>query len=597
MPKKRNLDIRLLKKMYIAGPSTDSNSESLEKAETNSAYFRRLYSQPFHQDKERLKETNLIDFDPFSSENRQSVANCKKHRRQRHELSDKCRYVLGIVDSWERLLSLQAPIQTQEGVTMPHIEISITFGDGIPEMAKEYVKYWLTNSDIVKDPYGRIYDIRSIDDETHGKKDYVLMLVPFENTPTVNIEDVESLFDTFMHRPETVANDIKVGNVKVFSKLKETRESDALGFKDVLPVKIIGDEVVGQDMKKYNDINKALTERQKVKVKRLFRWAGEEIDLDSLTDEQLNALEGLYHERKKIILEMEEEARLAEEYERANQLARELDAARASGDVEKYDELVRSNKIRSDEDFYRNLGTLKRNRASVQQNIFNLNNKFNSNLKKVGGIFSKEEQKSILTPMQQELNALNAERKQKQREKKEKGFNEKENKIVGDAFKNAIAPDRMGSKTHLNPFSVALRAAETAPRALFAVADAKEKKKELDEERADSKKEQHMEYIKEEMKRLKDEPPVPVESSPITPPKPSYASNNAFTSGNVTGSKGRKEKNDKNRQRTIDEFEYGKKIADDTAADNEGANNNPFIIKSKSRIVIKKASFLSELER
>ena len=109
-----------------------------------SYYFSRLYSDPFHQDEERLTQTKLMNFDPFAPENRQSVANCKKHRRQRHELSDKCKHVLAIVDAQERLLSVKTTNTGADNMNnennMGDTDISIEFGDGIPEIAKEYIK-------------------------------------------------------------------------------------------------------------------------------------------------------------------------------------------------------------------------------------------------------------------------------------------------------------------------------------------------------------------------------------------------------------------------------------------------------------------------
>lgn len=220
-----------------------------------SYYFSRLYSQPFHRNVDRIAEVDFRTFDPFVPENRQTVANCKKHRRQRHELSDKCKHVLAIVDAQENLLTVKPQgtnVQQQsEGGNSQKTDISIEFGDGIPETAKEYIKYWLTNSGLVKKPYSRTYDVHGIKDEhNHSDMPSVVMMVPFEELPKIDQTGMKKIFDEFNSDPVKYSRQNKVGNVRIYSTNKISGDSDALGLKEFLPLKIVGSEVIGKDLKK-----------------------------------------------------------------------------------------------------------------------------------------------------------------------------------------------------------------------------------------------------------------------------------------------------------------------------------------------------------
>lgn len=220
-----------------------------------SYYFSRLYSQPFHRNVDRIAQVDFRTFDPFVPENRQTVANCKKHRRQRHELSDKCKHVLAIVDAQENLLTVKpqgTTVQQQSGTNAPQkTDISIEFGDGIPETAKEYIKYWITNSGLVKKPYSRTYDVHGIKDEhNHSEIPSVVMMVPFEELPKIDESGMKKIFDEFNADPISYSRRNKVGNVRIYSTDKISGETDALGLKEFLPLKIMGSEIIGKDLKK-----------------------------------------------------------------------------------------------------------------------------------------------------------------------------------------------------------------------------------------------------------------------------------------------------------------------------------------------------------
>jgi hypothetical protein len=221
-----------------------------------------LYSAPFHQNVDRIGQINLRTFDPFVPESRQTVANCKKHRSQRHNLSDKCKHVLAIVDSQEGLLAVK-PMTVGEGISsqggvQQKTEISIKFGDGIPETAKEYIKNWIEQSGMVNKPYSRQYDVHNLkDDNAHEDKPYVVMMAPFEDLSKLQEKQLPQLFASFNENPRTFSKKYKVGNVRIYSVDKTTGEDDAMGFKNYLPLKIVGKEMIGKNLKKSNELIKA----------------------------------------------------------------------------------------------------------------------------------------------------------------------------------------------------------------------------------------------------------------------------------------------------------------------------------------------------
>lgn len=233
-----------------------------KKRSPSSYYFKNLYSAPFHQNVDRIGQVNLRTFDPFVPESRQTVANCKKHRSQRHNLSDKCKHVLSIVDSQEGLLAVK-PMTVGEGIAsqggiQQKTEISIKFGDGIPETAKEYIKNWIEQSGMVNKPYSRQYDVHNLKDEqAHGDKPYVVMMAPFEDLSKLQEKQLPQLFASFNENPRKFSKKYKVGNVRIYSVDKISGEDDAMGFKNYLPLKIVGKEMIGKNLKKSNELIKA----------------------------------------------------------------------------------------------------------------------------------------------------------------------------------------------------------------------------------------------------------------------------------------------------------------------------------------------------
>jgi hypothetical protein len=222
-------------------------------------YFSSQYKTPFHRNEDRLSQIDFRTFDPFVPEARQTVANCKKHRRQRHELSDKCKHVLAAVDAQERLLSTRPEAQqavgySAQGATMRKPEISIEFGDGIPEIAKEYVKFWIEQSGMVKEPYSRQYDVHNIKDEhNHAEKPSVVLMAPFMETDITNENQLAAAIKTFFENPKAFTMKGKVGNLRIYSINKKTQEEDAVGYVSQLPIKIIGKEIITKNLQKASD--------------------------------------------------------------------------------------------------------------------------------------------------------------------------------------------------------------------------------------------------------------------------------------------------------------------------------------------------------
>jgi len=231
-----------------------------KKRTPSSFYFSSLYEDPFHRDEDRISQIDFRTFDPFVPEARQTVANCKKHRRQRHELSDKCKHVLAIIDTQEKLLSTkpeaaQMAGYSAQGAPMEKPEISIEFGDGIPEVAKEYVKFWIERSGMVREPFSRQYDVHNIKDEhNHAEKPSIVMMVPFMDIEVADENQFNSIFQVFFQNPKEFAAKYPVGNVRIYSVNKKTNEEDAVGYADSLPIKIVGQEIIGKNLRKARTI-------------------------------------------------------------------------------------------------------------------------------------------------------------------------------------------------------------------------------------------------------------------------------------------------------------------------------------------------------
>jgi len=227
-----------------------------KKRTPSSFYFTSQYKAPFHRNEDRISQIDFRTFDPFVPEARQTVANCKKHRRQRHELSDKCKHVLAIIDAQERLLSTRPETQqlagySAQGAPMKKPEISVEFGDGIPEIAKEYVKFWVEQSGMVNEPFSRQYDVHTIQDEhNHPEKPSIVLMVPFEDVDTIDENKMGVVIRTFFEQPKEFSMKHKVGNVRIYSINKKTHEEDALGYLNHLPVKVIGKEIITANLKK-----------------------------------------------------------------------------------------------------------------------------------------------------------------------------------------------------------------------------------------------------------------------------------------------------------------------------------------------------------
>ena len=53
-----------------------------------------------------------------------------------------------------------------------------------------------------------------------------------------------------LKRSYEISKEFKVGNVRIYSRNKSTGEHDALGLKNYLPLKIVGNKFIGKDLKK-----------------------------------------------------------------------------------------------------------------------------------------------------------------------------------------------------------------------------------------------------------------------------------------------------------------------------------------------------------
>ncbi len=226
---------------------------------TRKSPFRHVPGSTFHRDEDRINTIDFRYFDPFTPENRQTVANCKKHSKQKHQLSDKCKHILAILNVQENMLTIDSDDNTMgysaQGNTPQASEISIDFGDGIPEVGKEYIKRWISNSGMIDNPFSMEYHVHSIDKDTHDINDpHVIMAIP--NTDDIEPVKVDETINNFYKNPKDFTNNIL--KVKIYSRMKDTKEKNALGFQIKNPNEktvavIIGDKV----MINSEDINKA----------------------------------------------------------------------------------------------------------------------------------------------------------------------------------------------------------------------------------------------------------------------------------------------------------------------------------------------------
>lgn len=233
--------------------------EEIKKKSPRAPWFSSQYSNPFHQDTKRLERVDFTNFDPYVPENRQVVANCKKHRRQRHNLSDKCKSVLSIIDFQERLLSVegaQIPGQpSQAGVAEVKADILIRFGNGIPEISKEYIKHWISSSGIVQEPYSREYDVHTMDDSHKHKNRFTVILnVPFFRAEGITPEETKQIIEAYMENPEGFEEKFKVKPVYLYGRNKVSGEDDAFGV-DIEGVPGPIAIVEGRDVKPINKAN------------------------------------------------------------------------------------------------------------------------------------------------------------------------------------------------------------------------------------------------------------------------------------------------------------------------------------------------------
>lgn len=390
-------------------------------------YFRSQYSAPFHRNVDRLGAIDIRTFDPYDPKSRQTVANCKKHRRQRHDLSDKCKHVLAIVDAQERLLStrpeaLQSAGYSAQGAQMQAPEISIEFGDGVPEIAKEYVKFWIEQSGMVKEPFSRQYDVHDIKDEhNHSEKPSIVLMVPYEETDITDEKQMLNLIKIFFQHPKEFANKFKIGNIRIYSTNKKTHEEDAVGYLNHLPVKIIGQEIITKNLQKatvskdkyidymndqYNDI---ITEYRTI--------IGDGIRLKDKMKEKKNAIEN------------------------------EKDP----------------DKIKTMQDEYEKMSMRHSDRY---EKIRNLGSRASSHYEKINQIKGSpiiDAQKKKIADMQR---TLKAEESIEEKAKKDKEHTDKQKNIIGDmlSLENNIAENRMGEGT--NPIGYAMQVAETPVKAI-----------------------------------------------------------------------------------------------------------------------------------
>lgn len=481
------------------------------KRNPKSYYFSRLYSEPFHRDEKRLSQINLLNFDPFAPENRQSVANCKKHRRQGHELSDKCKHVLAIIDAQEKLLSVKPP-DTGAGNKMNNngnlkdTDISIKFGDGIPEIAKEYIKNWISKSGLIQLPYSRIYDVHEIrDDQNRDDLPSIVMLVPMIDDVSL-LEDetiLNKLFEEFKKDPIEFSKKFKVGNVRIYSRNKSTGEHDALGLKNYLPLKIIGNKFIGKDLKKAvienidvdflgekleNVSPDILTDINEIKT-RIKEYSLKEKKLHKKREE----FESILREYPKKIEELELKIR--------DKKSKNIDFSEEKSNIDKLNDQINDAK--------ENLEKLEIEAVKNQKYKNTIDQKINS----LGSKLSKENNKKIINEYKEKMSKLDEEIEEIKEEIKYRENQKIKAKILNTAFSDVIAPQKVKTgpiNPDINPIGIAMQIAETVsvniPKKILTLRSqlGEEKTKEKTEEKIEEIKRQKEQYKKDIEERKKD---------------------------------------------------------------------------------------------
>jgi len=166
----------------------------------------------------KMYDEAMTGFDPFDPRNRQIVANCKKHRTQRHNLSDKCKKVLSMVDAAERERAGKGKKQTRgAGSGMPYTDLNVVwtggrkkcphekiYGEELTDSEKYYTDVFIKGrmEKEGKDPYGAQYEARPANCYGFRQKNTMYGHAPIFDTTKMREQQVKQLLNEFFRDPK-----------------------------------------------------------------------------------------------------------------------------------------------------------------------------------------------------------------------------------------------------------------------------------------------------------------------------------------------------------------------------------------------------------
>ncbi len=166
----------------------------------------------------KMYDDAMTGFDPEAPENRQIVANCKKHKTQKHNLSDKCKKVLSMVEAGGRDRAGKKKQQTRgSGRGMPYTDLEMVWGSGrekCPHKEKygdkltESEKYYadiFTKGRMEKkgqDPYANMYEARPANCYGFRQKNTMYGHAPIFDTTQMREQQIKQLLTEYFRDPK-----------------------------------------------------------------------------------------------------------------------------------------------------------------------------------------------------------------------------------------------------------------------------------------------------------------------------------------------------------------------------------------------------------
>lgn len=194
---------------------------------------------------------SLAGFDPWAKDNRQIVANCKKHRTQGHTLSEKCKKILAMVDAQERARGGKAKEEEGKGVGSgaPYTDLNVAWGSGRDDCShKEQFGSDLTESEKYysdidikahagktgDDPFKQKHKVRPANCYGHRCKGCRYVTAPIFDTAKMKEQKTKQLLNDFFKDP------------KAFMRMHSEFAYETIVIKSIL-AEVLGEDEEGMD--------------------------------------------------------------------------------------------------------------------------------------------------------------------------------------------------------------------------------------------------------------------------------------------------------------------------------------------------------------